>query len=62
MLKAHHERSVVSESQKSQPQAVEDVDHAGHSSILAKSNNSMAVFIHHFLVVDAANVLCLKRQ
>ena len=57
MSQTHHEWSVVSQSQKPEPHAVHNVDHARHTSILAKGHHTSPLCIHHLLVVYQTNAL-----
>lgn len=43
--------------QQTKAQSVQDVDHAGHSSILAERYHAVTGAIHQLLVVNEANVL-----
>lgn len=43
--------------QQTKSQSVEDVNHAGHSSVFAERYHAVAGVIHELLVVNEANVL-----
>ena len=47
----------MSEGEKTKTKSIEDVDHAGDSSVLAECYDPCAVFVHHSLVVNQTNVL-----
>lgn len=54
---ADHERRVVAQCQQPETETVKDVDHARHAGVLPEGDHSLPVRVHHFLVVDEANVL-----
>jgi len=47
----------MTEGKKAKTKPVEDVDHAGDTSVLAERYDPRAVVVHHSLVVDQTNVL-----
>ena len=58
----YHERRVVTQSEKSQTQPVQDVDHSRDAGIFAKRNDALAALVHHFFVVNKSNILLLIRK
>jgi len=47
----------MTEGKKAKTKPVEDVDHAGDTSVLAERYDPRAVVVHHSLVVNQTNVL-----
>lgn len=52
-----HEWSVMTQSQQSKPQSMEDVDSTGDAGHLPEGHHSMALFVHQFFVVYQSDAL-----
>lgn len=53
----YHEWSMVTQSEETQTQPMENVNHSRNTSVFAKRYNARTVRVNHLLVVDEPNVL-----
>ena len=54
---ANQKRCVVAESEQSQSQTMENIDHSSVPRPLSKCNESMIILVHHLFIVDQSDIL-----